>query len=389
MADYLASRPVESECDAIRAALEIAGETGCALHVVHVSSGRGVALVAEARARGVDVTAETCPHYLVFTGDDMERLGAVAKCAPPFRDAAERAALIDHVRAGRVDTIGSDHSPSPWTMKTDANFFRVWGGIAGVQHLLPVLLDAKDSTPDLIARLTAANVARRFRFPSKGSLAIGCDADLTLIEMVVGARAYEVTSRVAVLPPSCVTLCRPHAARARAPDAAAAGARCFTMDASRRKRGGRLLTPSPRRPCMTMNKTRNHPHRRERDLRAVRDRQPRREHAARLVELPRGRADLGGARRALLAVSDHAERRRPRRRRDRRQLLVLLRRRRRGHVERRDAVEGRIRVRPARRSLSRRGRGAPRGRRDAARVPQAVRTARRTHAARVLHGTRG
>jgi allantoinase len=191
VADYLASRPVESECDAIRAALEIAEETGCALHVVHVSSGRGVALVAEARARGVDVTAETCPHYLVFTGDDMERLGAVAKCAPPFRDAAERAALIDHVKAGRVDTIGSDHSPSPWTMKTDANFFRVWGGIAGVQHLLPVLLTA-GFTPELIARLTAANVARRFRFPAKGAIAVGGDADLTLIE--TSRAAYEVTS---------------------------------------------------------------------------------------------------------------------------------------------------------------------------------------------------
>jgi allantoinase len=182
VADYLASRPVESECDAIRAALEIAGETGCALHVVHVSSGRGIALIAEARARGVDVTAETCPHYLVFTGDDMERLGAVAKCAPPLRDAAERDALTDHVRNGRVDTIGSDHSPAPWAMKTAADFFRVWGGIAGVQHLLPVLLTA-GFTPELLARLTASNVARRFRFAHKGALTIGLDADLTLIEL--------------------------------------------------------------------------------------------------------------------------------------------------------------------------------------------------------------
>jgi allantoinase len=125
----------------------------------------------------------------------MARLGAVAKCAPPFRDAAERAALVDHVRAGRVDTIGSDHSPSPWTMKTDADFFRVWGGIAGVQHLLPVLL-TEGFAPDLIARLTAANVARRFRFPAKGVLAVGCDADLTLLETSHAAHeaAYEVTS---------------------------------------------------------------------------------------------------------------------------------------------------------------------------------------------------
>ena len=68
-------------------------ETGCALHIVHVSSGRGVALVTEARARGVDVTCETCPHYLFLTQDDVEALGAVAKCAPPVRDATEQAEL--------------------------------------------------------------------------------------------------------------------------------------------------------------------------------------------------------------------------------------------------------------------------------------------------------
>jgi allantoinase len=178
---YIASRPIESECEAIRAAIDIAAETGCALHIVHVSSGSGIALVVEARARGIDVTAETCPHYLVFTDADMERLGAVAKCAPPFRDARERAALLEHVRAGRVDTIGSDHSPSPWSMKTDPDFFRVWGGIAGIQHLLPLLLD-EGLDPALIARLTAGQVAQRFRLPGKGQLATGYDADLTLVD---------------------------------------------------------------------------------------------------------------------------------------------------------------------------------------------------------------
>jgi allantoinase len=181
VADYIASRPVDSECEAIRAAIDLAAETGCALHVVHVSSGRGLSLIVEARTRGIDVTAETCPHYLVFTDADMERLGAVAKCAPPFRDAEERAALLAHVRAGRVDTIGSDHSPSPWSLKTDADFFRVWGGIAGIQHLLPLLLDI-GLDPALVARLTAEQVARRFRFARKGRLAVGYDADLVLID---------------------------------------------------------------------------------------------------------------------------------------------------------------------------------------------------------------
>ncbi len=181
VADYLASRPVESELRAIRMAIDLAGESGCALHVVHVSSGTGLGLIVEARARGVDVTAETCPHYLVFTKDDMERLGAVAKCAPPMRDAAERDALMAHVRAGRVDTLGSDHSPSPWALKTSDDFFGVWGGIAGAQHLLPLVLDAGVEA-GLAARLLGANVARRFRLRGKGLIAAGCDADLALVD---------------------------------------------------------------------------------------------------------------------------------------------------------------------------------------------------------------
>jgi allantoinase len=176
--DYLDSRPVSAELEAIRAAIDIAGETGCALHVVHVSSGSGVALLAAARAQGVDVTCETCPHYLVLTETDMERLGAVAKCAPPLRSAAEQQSLRD--RLADVTTIGSDHSPAPPPMKTDANFFKVWGGISGCQHLLPLLLDLPFDT---VAELTSENVARRFRIPQKGGIVLGHDADLALVAM--------------------------------------------------------------------------------------------------------------------------------------------------------------------------------------------------------------
>src|SRR5262249_23672285 len=152
----------------------------------------GLSLIVEARARGIDVTAETCPHYLVFTDADMVRIGAVAKCAPPFRDAEERAALLAHVQAGRVDTIGSDHSPSPFSLKSHFDFFKVWGGIAGIQHLLPLLLDL-GLDPTLVARLTAEQVARRFRFAGKGRLAVGYDADLVLID-VASHDEYEVTA---------------------------------------------------------------------------------------------------------------------------------------------------------------------------------------------------
>src|SRR5436190_4863254 len=128
--DYLNSRPVVAELEAIERAVLFAEETGCSLHIVHVSSGRGVDLVAQARARGVDVTCETCPHYLVLTDEDVEQLGAVAKCAPPLRSKVEQQKLWKEVLAGNVLTIGSDHSPAPPDMKTSSNFFKVWGGIS-------------------------------------------------------------------------------------------------------------------------------------------------------------------------------------------------------------------------------------------------------------------
>ncbi|MGI8436640.1 MAG: allantoinase AllB [Chthoniobacterales bacterium] len=181
--DFLASRPVEMELEAIRAALDLAHETGCRLHIVHVSCGRGVALVAEARRQGVDVTCETCPHYLWLTDEDMIRLGAVAKCAPPLRPRAEQDELWGQLR--EIATIGSDHSPSPWSMKEAENFFKVWGGISGCQHLLPLLLETGSRiSHQEIARLTSKGVAERFRLPAKGSLEIGYDADLTFAEPI-------------------------------------------------------------------------------------------------------------------------------------------------------------------------------------------------------------
>ncbi len=180
--DYLDSRPIAMELEAIQLALEFAGETRCPLHVVHVSSAAGVALIAEARRAGIDVTAETCPHYLTLNEDDVLRIGALAKCAPPLRSESDRLALLEKVRAGDVQTIGSDHSPSPMSMKTDADFFNVWGGISGAQHLLALLLDLA-LPPALIARLTAENVADRFRIAGrKGRIAVGCDADLVLVD---------------------------------------------------------------------------------------------------------------------------------------------------------------------------------------------------------------
>ncbi len=185
--DYLASRPVVAELEAISRAILFAEETGCALHVVHVSTGRGVALVAEARARGVDVSCETCPHYLVFAEEDVERIGPLAKCAPPIRAATERDALWHHLTEGSLPMVASDHSPAPAEMKTSPDFFDVWGGISGCQTMLQALLTEGHERRSLslatIASATAEYVARRFALPRKGRIEVGYDADLALIDL--------------------------------------------------------------------------------------------------------------------------------------------------------------------------------------------------------------
>jgi allantoinase len=186
--DYLTSRPVIAELEAIERAILFASETGCPLHVVHVSSGRGVSLVVEAQARGVNVSCETCPHYLVLTEEDVERLGGVAKCSPPIRSHAEQDALWQQIFAGNLPMVVSDHSPAPANMKTDANFFKVWGGISGCQSVLQLMLtegyDKRHLPLSSIASLTADNIARRFGLsPAKGHLVPGADADLVLVDL--------------------------------------------------------------------------------------------------------------------------------------------------------------------------------------------------------------
>jgi allantoinase len=185
--DFLATRPAVAEVEAIGRAVAFAEDTGCALHVVHVTTGRGVAVVEEARRRGVDVTCETCPHYLVLTEADVEALGAVAKCAPPLRDAVEREHLWQRLRSGELPIVASDHSPCSPELKADHDFFAAWGGISGCQSALPLLITEghlkRDIPLDVIARALSAAPAQRFALAGKGRIEPGADADLALVDL--------------------------------------------------------------------------------------------------------------------------------------------------------------------------------------------------------------
>ncbi len=191
MRDYRASRPVQAELNAIERAIALARETGCALHVVHVSSGAGVGLVAAARARGLDVTCETCPHYLVLDEDDADALGALAKCAPPIRPAAEVEALWERLGAGDIALVATDHSPAPASMKAGDDAFAVWGGVSGAQTLLALMIDGglrRGLALGRLAALLCAAPAQRFGLaPAKGGLAVGADADADLVLVDPGA----------------------------------------------------------------------------------------------------------------------------------------------------------------------------------------------------------
>ncbi len=185
--EFLDSRPPESEVEAVRVALDLAGETGCSLHVVHLSCPGAIALISAAKAGGLDVTCEVCPHHLLLNESAMFEHGAFAKCAPPLRREASRALAWEALLAGRVDCVGSDHSPAPPDKKRGDDIFTAWGGIMGCQHGFLLLLDAVlAQCPDQLSAVwehLSARPAERFGLGArKGRIAPGLDADLVFIE---------------------------------------------------------------------------------------------------------------------------------------------------------------------------------------------------------------
>jgi allantoinase len=185
---YLRSRPPAAEHEAIALVLLLAEAAGARVHIVHVSSADSALMVAHARERGVAISAETCPHYLTFDADSIPDGATEFKCAPPIRGSSDRDGLWDALRAGRLDSIVSDHSPCPPVLKRRdiGDFFIAWGGIASLQLGASVVwtgMRERRFAIDDLARWMCDAPARLVGLAGrKGAIAPGCDADLVLFD---------------------------------------------------------------------------------------------------------------------------------------------------------------------------------------------------------------
>lgn len=184
-ATYLESRPRRWENRAVRLMIALCRETGCPVHIVHLSSADALADLQAARAEGLPVGAETCPHYLVLASEDIPDGATAYKCAPPIRERENRARLWEGLTSGVLSLVACDHSPcTPELKRPDTgDFMQAWGGIASLQFSLPLLWTAareRGIGPSALSRWLCQGPARLASLDSKGALAPGLDADFVL-----------------------------------------------------------------------------------------------------------------------------------------------------------------------------------------------------------------
>ncbi|MDA2802975.1 allantoinase AllB [Nocardiopsis suaedae] len=182
-AGFLASRPDEAEHEAIRLVIETARRTGTRSHILHLSTATALPMIERARADGVPLTVETCPHYLTIAAEEVPAGNTSFKCCPPIRGAANRDALWRALAEGTIDCIVSDHSPSTPDLKTD-DFGSAWGGVAGLQVGFPAVwseaAERGHSLADVVAWMSSGP-AKVAGLPAKGALAVGRDADFAVV----------------------------------------------------------------------------------------------------------------------------------------------------------------------------------------------------------------
>jgi allantoinase len=183
---FLGSRPRAAENEAVELMIALSREFDTRVHIVHLSSADAVPLLRRARADGVKITAETCPHYLHFTAEEIADGATEFKCCPPIRERENREELWSGLADGTIDFVVSDHSPCPGEMKLreSGDFMQAWGGIASLQLRLPVVwTEVRRRGFSLLdmTRWLCANPARQVSLQSrKGTIAVGHDADLVI-----------------------------------------------------------------------------------------------------------------------------------------------------------------------------------------------------------------
>lgn len=181
------TRPVISETLAVLKLLEFAFWTGVQLHIYHASHPRCVELVEWYRGQGVDVTVETCPHYLILNEGDMDQKKAFSKINPPIRTQADVAGMWTALQRGAIDWVASDHAPWPLEKKQNPNIFDNGSGAPGLETMLPLLFSEgavkRGFAPVVLADLLARRPAERFKLaPRKGRIAPGADADFAVLD---------------------------------------------------------------------------------------------------------------------------------------------------------------------------------------------------------------
>lgn len=183
---FLASRPPSWEVSAIELMIKLCRETGCPVHIVHLSAADALPLVARAKAEGLPFTVETCPHYLVFSSEEIPDGATEFKCTPPIRDSKNRDSLWQGLRDGIIDFVACDHSPCTPGLKLPetGDFMKAWGGISSLQFSLPIVWTHAQERGLGLMDLTRWLSQRTAQFTGyshkKGKIAVGFDADLVV-----------------------------------------------------------------------------------------------------------------------------------------------------------------------------------------------------------------
>ena len=189
---YCNSRPAQAEVTAVANAIEIAKRVNGNLHIVHVASSEAAELINQV-GKEYSVTYETCPHYLFFTQDDFKTKGSSLKTAPVVKSKKDQTELWKYLEDGSCSFAASDHAPAPLKQKETGSFWKDYGGIPGVQTLIPVLFSEGYKKQKLslkrFTEVVSTNAAKRYNlYPKKGSLREGSDADFAIINPNISAK---------------------------------------------------------------------------------------------------------------------------------------------------------------------------------------------------------